>query len=85
MPVDLGYNIINKAKMVRGRRQKRILRKLFESSIVRIAILGLITPIKMAKNIRRGLGWPQTIKWPPFLQNTPHNLIQHWILALETP
>jgi hypothetical protein len=42
MSIDLDYDVIDKAKMVRGRRQNEIQKGLFESSIIRITILGLL-------------------------------------------
>jgi hypothetical protein len=35
--------------------------------MVRIAILELTITIKMAKDCKEGLGWPQVIRGPPFL------------------
>jgi hypothetical protein len=66
MLVDLGYDVIDKAKKIQGRIQKRIPRRLFLNNIVRITILGLTTTIKMVKSVKKDLGWPQSTRGPPF-------------------
>jgi hypothetical protein len=59
-PVDLGYDVIDNTKVVRGRRPKRSPRRAIWNNIVRIAILGLLqeitTTIKMVKIDKKDFG-----------------------------
>jgi hypothetical protein len=56
--------------MARGRKQTNSKKGYLEVALLRLHILGWFRneplSLKVAKYAKRDLGWPQTIRWPPF-------------------